>query len=133
MRLDELAREIGGRVLTHDDKARTAGIEKVYAGDSMNGMLNEASSTTLLVTNLTNAVLIRVAELTGVPGICLLNDSHPEQELLDAATEHGTVLIVSPLRMFETCGRLYGCLHVPEGVASGKATENPCMHPVGAS
>lgn len=110
MKLAELAKEIDGKILTHRDKAETLEVERVYAGDRMSDMLNEASANTLLVTNLTNAVLVRLAELMDAPGICLLNDNNPEQELIDAAVEHGTVLVVSPVGMFGTCGRLYGCL-----------------------
>jgi hypothetical protein len=118
MRLVEVAEQIGGKIISHRDKAETLEVERVYAGDRMSDMLNEASDNMLLVTNLTNAVLVRVAELMDAPGICLLNDSNPEQELIDAAVEHGTVLVVSPVGMFETCGRLYGSLAPESKTAS---------------
>lgn len=110
MRLGELAEKIGGKIITHRDKAGTPEVDHVYAGDRVSDMLNEASDKTLLVTNLTNAVLVRVAELMDTPGICLLNGNDPEPALLNAAAEHGTAVMVSPVGMFETCGRLYGCL-----------------------
>ena len=43
-------------------------VEKIYAGDRVSDLLNEASDRTLLVTNLMSLQMIRVAELMDVPG-----------------------------------------------------------------
>jgi len=114
MKLSNLAEAIGAKVLTHQQKASKLDIDRVYAGDNISALLNEASETALLVTNLKTSQLLRVAELMDISGICLLNGIVPEPELVTSAREHATVLIVSPVGMFETCGRLYQCL-------SGKA------------
>jgi len=45
-----------------------------------------------------------------VPAICLLSGALPPSELVEAAERQGTALLVSPVGMFETCGRLYPCL-----------------------
>jgi len=116
MKLADLAAEIEADIVTNGEKAVSIEIESVYAGDRISDMLNEASDTTLFVTNLTSAPLIRVAELMDVPALCLLNGEVPEPDLVSAATQHGTVLLVSPVGMFVTCGRLYGCL-TGEGTA----------------
>jgi hypothetical protein len=110
MKLRELADKIGAKILTHEEKAAAAEIDRIYAGDRMSDLLSHSSETTLLVTNLSNTVLRHVAELMSVPGICLLNGVTPEQEIVRSALENDTVLIVSPVGMFETCGRLYKCL-----------------------
>lgn len=106
MKLNELAEKIGAKVLNHGECASIE-IDRVYAGDKMSDLLNEASDTTLLVTNLTNPQLVRIAEIMDVPGICLLNGITPEPELVNAAIKQGTTIIVSPYGMFETCKRLY--------------------------
>jgi len=110
MRLAYLADKIGAQVLTNRDKAARVDIERAYAGDRMSNLLSEGSETTLLVTNLSNAMLPRVAELVDAAGLCLLNGLPPEPEMVRAAEERGIVLMVSPVSMFETCGRLYQCL-----------------------
>lgn len=107
MKLDELARGIDARVLTHADKVAAIEIERVHAGDHVSALLDKASKGSLLVTNLSNALLPRVAELMDVPAICLLNGVLPDARFLEAAAGHGTVLVLSPFDMFETCGRLY--------------------------
>ena len=110
MKLNELAEKIEAKVVR---PGRSNGIEitQIYAGDKMSDLLYEASDTTLLVTNLVNTQLARIAELMDVPGICLLNDTAPEPELVISADERGTAIIVSAAGMFETCGRLYQCLY----------------------
>lgn len=108
MKLQELARRIGARVLT----ATLGGgdVTRIYAGDRVSDLLNEASDKTLLVTNLANLQMVRVAELMEVPGICFVDGVDPGQEIIDLAVDSGTMLMVSPLGVFETCGRIYQLL-----------------------
>ena len=80
---------------------------RIYAGDRVSDLLNEASEKTLLVTNLMSLQMIRVAELMDVPAICFVNDVEPSPEIVARAGSTGTVLLVSPIGVFETCGRLY--------------------------
>ena len=110
MKLTELADRIGAQIVLNAEKATDIEVDRIYAGDTISRILSEVSNTTLLVTNLANSLLPRVADLMDVPGICLLNGVTPKTELLGGASEHGTVILVSPVGMFETCGRLYQCL-----------------------
>ncbi len=109
MTLNELASRLGARVMTPQaDAARR--VERVYAGDRMSDLLNHAGATTLVVTNLATPQLIRAAALMDASGICLVNGVAPDAGLLNTAASNGTVIMVSPFGMFETCGRLYECL-----------------------
>jgi len=45
-----------------------------------------------------------------IPGICLVNRQEPDETMRAAAEEHRTTLLVSPVGLFETCGRIYACL-----------------------
>ena len=109
MRLGDMAREVGATVLT--DPARTgAEIDRISAGDVISGLLRDASDSTLIVTNLAAAQVLRVAELMDVPGICLVDGRAPGPALVARADELGTVLMVSPVGMSETCERLNECL-----------------------
>jgi redox-sensing transcriptional repressor len=109
MNLEELARRIGARVVT----AGAGGgkeVTKIYAGDRVSDLLNEASDKTLLVTNLVNLQMVRVAELMEVPGICFVDGGDPGKEIVELAEAHGTLLMVSPVGVFETCGLIYQLL-----------------------
>ena len=105
MKLDTLAKNIGANVLNNGNSADIE-VDRIYAGDTMSDLLNEASATTLLVTNLVNPQLIRIVDIMDVPGICFLNGVIPEPELIDTAIKCRTMIIVSPYNMFETCRRL---------------------------
>ena len=108
MKLSDLIESIGARVLTVRPHPDTE-IEGIYAGDKISDLLSQGTAGTLLVTKLTGVQILRVAELMDVPALCLLGGITPEPELISAAAAHGTVLLVSPFGMFETCGRLYKC------------------------
>jgi len=106
MKLEHLAGDIGARLVTPGAPGGTD-IDKIYAGDRVSDLLNEASSRTLLVSNLASVQMLRVAELMEVPGICFVNGVEPDAEMTALARENGTLLMVSPDGVFETCGRIY--------------------------
>lgn len=106
MKLEDLAGLIGARIVTPGPPGGTE-VAKIYAGDRVSDLLNEASDRTLLVSNLVSVQMLRVAELMDVPGICFVNGVEPEDEVIALARENGTLLMVSPDGVFETCGRIY--------------------------
>ena len=110
MKLSVLADQIGAKIAAHSPRANDVEIETVCAGDHMSDLLRQATDVTLVVTNLAHAMLPRMAELMDAPAVCLLNGVAPQPEVLDAAAAHNTVLLVSPVGMYQTCGRLYQVL-----------------------
>jgi hypothetical protein len=109
MLIRELAGRIGARIVTGEDRA-DAPIDAVCAGDRISDLLAQTCGTSLVVTNLVGSSLLRVAELMDIPAICLAGNTEPEPAMKEAAERQGIVLLVSPLDLFETCGRLYGVL-----------------------
>ncbi len=109
MRLDKVAEGIRAKVLTPGVPLDVE-VECAYAGDSMSDLLNHARPRSVLVTNLSNHHVLRVAELMEVPAICFVNDSVPQDDIVAGAVKQGTAILVSPVGMFETCGLLYKCL-----------------------
>jgi hypothetical protein len=109
MTLQELANKIGAKVLV-PGKGATLSVDQVYAGDRISDLLNAGTESVLLVSNLGTSHLVRVAELLDVPGLCLVSGQMPDPVAMETAQEHGTLLMVSPAGLFETCGRLYQCL-----------------------
>ena len=110
MNLAYLARKIGARVVTEGNSPNHV-IDNIYAGDRISDLLTHASRKTLLVTNLSSALLVCVAELMDVPAVCLVGGQPPAPEIVSAAKAHGMFLMVSHGDLFETCGRVYGCWH----------------------
>jgi redox-sensing transcriptional repressor len=109
MKLEELAASIGADVVTPGRPEGTS-VAKVYAGDRVSDLLNEASDKTLLVSNLASVQMLRVAELMDVPGICFVNGIQPDAEMIQLARDNDTLLMVSPQGVFETCGLIYQVL-----------------------
>jgi redox-sensing transcriptional repressor len=109
MKLEDLAHEIGARLITPGRPGGTE-VARIYAGDRVSDLLNEASDKTLLVSNLASVQLLRVAELMDVPGICFVNAVEPAADVVDLARQNGTLLLVSPAGVFETCGLIYQAL-----------------------
>jgi hypothetical protein len=109
MNLTELARDIGAAVHT---PGRTALVEReqVYAGDRISDLLNAAAEHVLLVSNLASSHLVRVAELLDVPGVCLVSGQRPDEIMLTTARAHDTLVMTSPVGLFETCGRIFRAL-----------------------
>ncbi len=113
MRLEDLAGHIGARIVAPGKPGGTE-VTRIYAGDRVSDLLNEASATTLLVSNLASVQMLRVAELMDVPGICFVNGVEPDAEVVELARENGTLVMVSPDGVFETCGRIYQHLSAEE-------------------
>jgi hypothetical protein len=109
VKLNELAQHIGAKVLT-PGKAIDIRLDSVYAGDRISDLLGAAGDHALLVTNLASTHLVRVAELMDIPGICMVNGQTPDERMIQAAKEHGTLLMVSAKGLFETSGRIYQSL-----------------------
>ncbi len=120
MRLEELAKDIGARIVTPGRPDGTT-VTRIYAGDRVSDLLNEASDTTLLVSNLASVQMLRVAELMDVPGICFVGGIEPDDDVVELARANGTLLMVSPVGVFETCGLIYRFLG-GDDTRTGKGT-----------
>lgn len=112
--LSEVAEALGARVVTRGSGLAVE-IDRVYAGDRISDMLERSSPRTLVVTNLASRPLLRLADLMDVPAICFVDGKEPEAEVIAAAQARGTVLLVSPVGVSETCGRLSRLLGEGEG------------------
>ncbi len=82
-------------------------ITTVCGCDLMSDVLAFSQEKTLLLTGLTNAQVVRTAEMTGIKFIIFVRGKRPPQETLDLAREKGINLYLSPKPMFECCGILY--------------------------
>jgi predicted transcriptional regulator len=73
----------------------------------MSDILSYAKNQTLLLTGLTNAHVIRTAEMLDVTAIVFVRGKIPAQEVVDMAKEKGIVVLATEYTMYEACGRLY--------------------------
>ena len=81
-----------------------AEVQQVFAEDRISALLNQASTTILIVTNILINQLIRLAELMDVPALCLPNSAIPDGVFLQTAQLSGIWLSLSPIRIYEPRG-----------------------------
>ena len=89
-------------------------ITHIYAGDRISDLLAHASKRTLLVTNLTGAHVVRLAEIMELGALCFLYGTSIPKTTIRKAERNGIAIMVSPAGMFETCGRLHRVLGAKE-------------------
>jgi len=83
-------------------------VRSCHASDLMSDVLTFRGPGSLLLTGLTNAQVIRTAEMSDFVAICFVRGKKPQPDTLELAEEKGLPLYVTSVSMFEACGRLYG-------------------------
>jgi len=107
MYLKEIVEKVGGRVLSGESKLDSVMVESAAASDLMSEVLAFAEPSMLLITGLVSPQVVRTAVVVGIPAILIVRHENVPEELVDLAKMNDLILVVTPLSMFETCGRLY--------------------------
>lgn len=105
MTLREIREILGAEVLTGDCGTMT--VEKAYCADLMSNVLSYSIPNSLLITNLTNAQVIRTADVADIDAIVFCRAKRPDPDTIALAARKKIPLLVTGLSMFDTCGRLY--------------------------
>ena len=82
-------------------------VSSCRASDLMSDVLSFQGVGALLLTGLTNAQVVRTAGVADMAAICFVRGKQPDAETVRLAQEEGFPLLITPLMMFEACGRLY--------------------------
>jgi hypothetical protein len=114
MRVQDIASKLDTRVL-HSGAGAGAGagaeVSSAVSSDRMSDLLEHASPSTLIVTNLATPQLLDMAELMDVPAVCVTAGEPPAEAFLEAARRARVAVIVSPLGAGETRRRLSDLLN----------------------
>jgi len=106
MKLSELIQLAHGTLLNP-----SADIDREIKGccgaDLMSDVLAATQPEAVLLTGLCNPQVVRTAQMADISAIVLVRGKHPPKTTIQLAEQEGIPLIVSPLGMFELCGRLY--------------------------
>ncbi len=106
MTLEEIRVIIGALVLTkRADMSRE--IRRAYCADLMSDVLAFSVTDSLLITGLTNAQVIRTADVADIKGVVFIQGKRPDAETIAIAEGKRIPLLVTGLSMFDVCGRLY--------------------------
>ncbi len=106
MTLGEIRGILDALVLTHRvDMSRD--IWRAYCADLMSDVLAFSVTQSLLITGLTNAQVIRTADVADIRAIVFVQNKRPDIETIEMAEDKDIPLLATGLSMFDTCGRLY--------------------------
>jgi predicted transcriptional regulator len=106
MTLGEIRIALGAKILTGADDMDMM-IDKAYCADLMSDVLAFSITNSLLITGLTNAQVIRSAEMADIRAIVFIQSKRPDTETIALADSKKIPLLVTDHPMFEACGRLY--------------------------
>lgn len=106
MKLKEIKNILEAEML-YGDECLSKEIKVAYGSDLMSDVLTFVKSGSLLLTGLTNAQVIRTAEMAEIVAVCFVNGKKPQQETIELAREKNIPLLATKLFMYECCGRLH--------------------------
>ena len=78
-----------------------------FGSDMMSDVLAFVKDQAVLLTGLVNPQVIRTAEMMDMRCVVFVRNKMPSEDMISLAADAGIVLMASPIRMFEACGRLY--------------------------
>lgn len=82
-------------------------VSMALACDLMSDVLVFSLQGSLLVTGLINVQMVRTCEVAGLAGVVVARGKRPPDETIEAARAQGLPLLLSPLSVFDACGRLH--------------------------
>ena len=106
MTLIEILDIVNASAITHSVPLQKT-VDNAYCADLMSDVLSFSITKSLLVTGLTNAQVIRTAEMAAIEVIIFIQGKRPDSQTIKLADEKHIPLLVTDLSMFDTCGRLY--------------------------
>lgn len=90
----------GGDLLDHE-------VHSACGSDMMSDVLAYVKDQAVLMTGLVNPQVVRTAVMMDMVCVVFVRAKTPSEEMVRLADEAGMVLLKTPKRMYEACGRLY--------------------------
>jgi predicted transcriptional regulator len=120
LKLSEIKEILNADVIVGEEKLDIE-VKTAFGADLMSDVLAFAKAGSLLLTGLTNAQVVRTANVLDIAAIILVRGKKPPAETLSMAKNLQIPILTTKYILFETAGRLYakgivGCL---EKVESG--------------
>ena len=82
-------------------------VKTACGSDMMSDVLAFAKTQCVLLTGLCNPQVIRTAEMMDIVAIIFVRGKTPDQTMIEMANELSLPLLITPHRMFSSCGVLY--------------------------
>jgi hypothetical protein len=106
MKMSEIASLLDAKVLCCEELIEHE-VHSACGSDMMSDVLAFVKDQAVLLTGLVNPQVIRTAEMMDMRCVVFVRNKMPSEDMISLAADAGIVLMASPIRMFEACGRLY--------------------------
>jgi predicted transcriptional regulator len=106
MTLAEVKKILDAEVIAGDDKMSME-INTGFAADLMSDVLAFAKEGSILLTGLTNPLVVRTADTLDLRAIIFVRGKRPSPDAIKLAKERNIPLLATRYIMFESCGRLF--------------------------
>ncbi len=106
MKIREVVPLLEAKVLCCEEELDVQ-IHNACGSDMMSDVLAFVKDQTALLTGLVNPQVVRTAMMMDMRCIVFVRGKTPTPEIIELAKENRIVVLASPLRMYEACGRLY--------------------------
>lgn len=106
MKMSEIASLLDAKVLCCEELIEHE-VHSACGSDMMSDVLAFVKDQAVLLTGLVNPQVIRTAEMMDMRCVVFVRNKMPGEDMVSLAADSGIVVMSSPVRMFEACGRLY--------------------------
>ncbi len=106
MKISEI-RDVLGAVVLCGEELLDHEVAAACCSDMMSDVLAYVKDQGVLLTGLVNPQVIRTANMMDMVCIVFVRNKEPSEAMIELARDFGIVIMQSPLRAFEACGRLY--------------------------
>ena len=106
MTLSEVKRILNADVIVGEDKLDME-VEQGFAADLMSDVLAFAKEGSMLLTGLTNPLVVRTADTLDLRVIVFVRGKRPAPDAIKLAQEKNIPLLATRYILFESCGRLF--------------------------
>lgn len=106
MKISQIKEILEAQVLCGEENLEKE-VHSACGSDMMSDVLAYVKNQAVLLTGLVNSQVIRTAEMMDMVCIVFVRKKQPTAEMIELAKESGIVVMHTPLRMYEACGKLY--------------------------
>jgi predicted transcriptional regulator len=106
MTIGDIATSINAKFLSGESLGGTE-VRTACGSDLMSDVLAFIKNQSVLITGLTNAQVVRTAEMMDIVCIVLVRGKQPSAEMLELAGDAGIAVLSTDYSLFTTCGILH--------------------------
>lgn len=106
MKISQIKEILNAEVLCGEENLDKE-VSSACGSDMMSDVLAYVKNQAVLLTGLVNSQVIRTAEMMDMVCVVFVRKKQPTPEMIELARESEIVILHTPFRMYEACGRLY--------------------------